>query len=133
MLSFGQNLEAKRAEAIAAVNAAASQARGRYFTDILAQDTIYAKKEAEAKDYLAADPEPTALNDYPFLSKEVGKVAPTAYEVAQVYVNMAAQWEWLAAEMEDIRIGSLLSIEQATSVADILAARQSGEAALAAL
>lgn len=56
--------------------------RCKYITDISGQGMIYQAKEAEAKAYVAENPEPSILDNYPFIADEVGTTAPTATKVA---------------------------------------------------
>lgn len=59
-----------QAAAVAAVNQWAGQQRRQHFTDITAQDSVYADKEAEARRCLAdADPQAAA---YPYCEIERG-------------------------------------------------------------
>lgn len=109
-----------RAAAIAAVNAAIGIARSRWITDAPGQEMIYLAKEAEARAWLA-DPVPDP-EDYPLLVAEIGVTAPTAWELAQLWLNMAALWRGVAAQLEALRlttIGAIEAAEDAAAVAGI--------------
>lgn len=111
------SLAAQQASAIAAVNAAAAVIRARLVTDLPGQEMLYLRKEAEARAFLA-DPDPD-LALYPFLAAEVGATAPSADQVAQVYLNMAALWTGIGAALEALRLGAIAAIEGAEAPAVI--------------
>lgn len=117
MAVFGQNLAAKRAAAIEQVRQGAAEIRAGFVTALPGQDMIYQKKEAEAARYLA-DPAPD-LADYPWISAEIGITAQDAPQVAQVYVNLAAEWSAIGARLETLRLGAVAEIEAAARVADL--------------
>jgi hypothetical protein len=121
MAVFGQNLGHARAAAIAQINQLAGMARQRYITTAPGQEMIYLAKEAEAVAYLAASvPNPPAdLAAYPLLAAEIGVTAPTAWELAQVWVNTALIWRSIAAGMEGARMRAIAAIEAADNVAAI--------------
>jgi hypothetical protein len=126
------SLEGQRASAIAAVNAAAAVVRGRLVTDLPGQEMLYLRKEAEARAWLAdPDPEPD-LALYPFLAAEVGATAPSADQVAQVYLNMAALWTAIGAALEALRLGAIAEIETTEEPGTIVEAVAGFRAALAA-
>ncbi|MEL6889496.1 MAG: hypothetical protein AAFO86_12425 [Pseudomonadota bacterium] len=120
--SLAMELAAAQAKAIAAVNAAASTVRLRFVTDIPGQELIYSEKRTEAVAFVAITPTPVDLTAYPFIAGEVGITAPTAYEVAQLYLNLAAQWRQAGSALETIRLGAVQSIETATAQSQIDAA-----------
>ncbi len=111
------SIEGTRASAIATINAAAAHVRRLYITELPGQELIYQEKRAEAVAYLAdADPD---LADYPFIAAEIGATAPTAHEVAQVYVNMAALLRAAGAALEHVRLGAIAGVEAAETEAEI--------------
>lgn len=113
-----QMSETSRA-AILRVNETVGQIRRRYITTIPGQEMVYQAKEAEAKDYVALATAPAALDDFPLLAAEVGITAPTAYELAQLWLNMAAQWRGIAAQLETLRLGTIGAMEDAETRAEI--------------
>ena len=131
--SLAIELADAKAQAIAAVNEAASAVRLQLGTDIPFQDLVYAEKRAEAIAFVAAIPEPTDLTPYRFIEAEVGITAPTAAEVAQVYLNLNELWRQAGSALEGIRLGAVASIEAATSQAEIDAALTLMETQLEAL
>ena len=118
------SIEPMKAEAKASLAAAISAARSAMITTRPGQEMIYLAKEAEARAWLA-DPEPVS-SDYPLISAEVGITAPTAAELAQLWLNMGALWRGAAARLEALRMTVCAAIAAAETPDDI-------EAALAAL
>jgi hypothetical protein len=112
---------------------AVGRARLAFVTDIPGQQNIYAAKETEARSYLAATPAPATLVAYPLIAAEVGITAPDAYQLAQVWANMAALWKQVAAATERLRMEMSAALDAATSEAEIDAATSAYEAALATL
>ena len=105
-------LAASRAAAVAEINAWAAQERLKYITDLPGQGMIYLAKEVEARAWLAA-PAPDATA-YPMLAAEVGITAPDAYQLSQIWVNMAAMWRGVAARIEHERLQRIAAIAPAT-------------------
>lgn len=118
---FVADLGPSREEARARVNALTAEVRERYITPAPGQDMIYLRKADEARRFIEAG-EPDDLTDFPFLAAETGITAPTAHELAQIWLNLAAHWEATAAALEHDRFAALSRIEAATSVAEIDAA-----------
>lgn len=127
------DISPERKAAISEINMSMSTIREQYVTNITGQEMLYQVKEEEARAYLVSDPEPTDLTDYPLIAAEVGITAPTAYEVAQVYLNMAIQWKTLAAQLETLRLGTIKSIEEALDTASISVAKQTYYATIASM
>jgi hypothetical protein len=130
-LTVRKDIAALRAAGIARVNAAAGQVRARFVTVIPAQDMVYLEKAAEARRYLTTYPapedEPPALDPspelgFPFIAAEIGITAPSAYAVAQIYVQGAALFRQAGAAIETIRLGAVAAIEIAGTPAAITAA-----------
>lgn len=121
-----------RREAIAKVNNRAGQVRLMFITDEPGQDMLYLKKEMEAVAYLAETPEPADLSGYVLMSKEVGPTmtAPTAYQLAQIWLYMSDQWKIVAGEIEAARLGTVYAIEAATTDAEITVLVAAGLAGL---
>ena len=114
-------LNGAKITAIAGVNDAAGVTRARYITVIPGQEMLYILKDTEARAFIA-DPAPD-LVEYPLVAAEIGITAPSPYEVAQVYVNMAAMLRQLAAAIETMRLGAIAAIETASNLAAVEAAR----------
>ena len=127
------DLRPQREDAVARVNAAAAQVRARYVTEIPGQEMIYLEKEAEARRYLAADPAPSDLQTFPFLAAETGVTAANAAEVAQTYLDRAAQYRQAGAALEAIRMQAITGIRAAATRAEIHAAVATAETSMEGL
>lgn len=125
------DLAEARAAAIARINSAADSLRRLHVTAITGQDMIYLRKEAEARAWLA-DPAPD-LAAYPLIAAEVGVTAPTAHELAQLWLNMAALWVAIAAPLETARLSGIDAVERAADPADLPTIVATTEAAIAAI
>lgn len=110
----------ERERAIWEVNRVCGGLRQKFLTDLPMQDMIYLEKRQEARAWLSAsDPDPA---DYVYLSAEEGLTAPTITEVAQTILGMSVQAHALGAEIEKLRIGSVIQMEQVTTQAELDAA-----------
>lgn len=112
-----QALTRAKVAAQARINAAIGKTRLKYVTDIPGQQTIYTQKQAEAREYLTANPTPVALGDYPLLAAEIGVTAPTAWQLAQVWANKAILFKQVAAITERLRMEASFTIAAATTEA----------------
>lgn len=123
-------LEAARRAAIDRINARAGALRRTFITDIPGQEMLYLAKEAEARAFVA-DPAPVMTN-YPLISAEVGPglTAPDAAALAQIWLNLGAQWRAVAAQIETARLGAVYIVELATTEAQIAAIEAAYEGAL---
>ncbi len=133
MIAFGQDVGAARREAMAAINAAIAGVRGAYVTPIPGQEMIYLAKEAEARAYVAAMPEPATLDGYPLLAAEVGLTAPTPRALADLWIAMSAQWRQVAAALEPLRLTAGARVTAATTPPAVALALADLRAQLAAL
>lgn len=110
--------ELKRAIAYTSsrINQAAGEVRKRIYTDIPGQDALYLEKRAEAVAYVAearGRGEPPTLVDYPLLANEVGVTAPTAWNLAQLWLNRSDQFKRVGAATERLRMQALIDITTA--------------------
>ena len=128
-LVIRKDIAALRRAGIAEVNRLVGAVRASFVTVIPAQDMVYLEKAAEARRFLAAYPTPggragarstpiPALG-FPFVLAEVGITAPTAYEIAVVYVTGAAAFRAAGAALETVRLGTVAAIEAAETPAAI--------------
>ena len=101
-------LAVAREAAVAEINAWAAQERLAYITVMPGQEMIYMAKEAEARAWLA-DPAPE-MAAYPLLAAEVGITAPDAYQLAQLWVNLATLWRVAAARIEGERLSRIKGV-----------------------
>lgn len=99
------------------INTLSGEARSQFVSNIVGQDAIYAAKESEAQAYVS-DPNPI-MSDYPMLSAETGITAPDAYSLAQLWLNMGAQWRQIAAIMEAARMTALSQIGGAATIDEV--------------
>jgi len=109
----------RKAELKRLVNQEIQLARKMFITDLPGQDAIYARKKETAVAYLQTDPPPTTLDDFPLLKQEVGITAPTAFELAQIWLNLDGLWETIAANLEAVRLGANQAVDQAATMADL--------------
>lgn len=116
------DLSAPTLLAVTSVNSIHGRARTSIATNIPFQGELYAEKRKEAIKYLDQLVEPADLTDYPFLAAEVGTTAPTANDLALVWLYMDDMWVSKLAELEADRISRIEAIESATTLAEIEAA-----------
>lgn len=115
------DFENKRKEALEQVLQISSEFEQKFVTPLPSQMEKYRRKEKDGADYLAAyslDPA-VDVSQFPWVAAEVGVTAPTAYEVAQIYVNLAYQWETIAFQYEPLRIQCVNEIELAESESEV--------------
>ncbi|AZB55022.1 hypothetical protein EBL89_06740 [Cereibacter sphaeroides] len=127
-------LAAARSRAVERVNEGAGALRRQFVTPIPGQEMLYLRKEQEARAFVA-DPEPNPER-YPLIAAETGITAPTAWEIAQLWLNMADLWIAVAGPLEAARMTATNAIGAAASSAEIdaiLASFNESVAALAAL
>lgn len=94
-----------------------SKIRSLYVTDIRGQEVVYTMKRDEALRFLS-DNEPD-IASYPLIAAEIGITAATAYEVAQVYINMSHMFVSALAMLENVRLTAVVAIENATTRAEV--------------
>ena len=114
-------LQAAKTAAIGRINAAAGDLRRSFITSIPGQEMLYLAKENEARLYIA-DPAPD-MADYPLTAAEIGPglTAPDAWSLAQIWLNMGAQWRAVGAQIETVRLGAVYAIEAAVDETEIAA------------
>ncbi|HEV8034391.1 hypothetical protein [Yoonia sp.] len=109
----------ERSRAASEINATADEVRRRFVTPIAGQDMVYLRKEEEARRYLLADPEPATLADFPMLASEVGITAPTAFQLATIWLFMSGAWTRAAAAIEAARLSGIDRAHLAQSPSEI--------------
>lgn len=122
-------LNAARDVARAHVMARVEAIRKAYITALAGQEMIYMAKEAEALRYAGE----TDLTGFPMLAAEVGITAPTAADLAALWIATAHQWRAVAAQLEAARMTARAALDAATTQAGIDAAVAALDAALAPL
>lgn len=120
-----------RAIALARITALRGQARLAFITDIPGQEMLYQTKISEALAYVS-DPDPVPA-EYPLLMSEVGVTAPSAIEVAQVFLNLNAIWRQVAAAIDAACFAAQAAIAATTDAAAMTARVTALEAELTAL
>ncbi len=70
--------------------------------------------------------------EYPLIAAEIGPglTAPDAASLAQLWLNMGAQWRQVAAQIETARLGAVYAVEAAASEAEIAAIEAAFQGAL---
>ena len=106
-----------KSQAVAGVLRVTGEVREFFVSNIPGQDMVYLRKEEEARIWLT-DPTPNITN-YPFLQAEVGITAETPYQLAQVWLYMAAQWIVIAALIEHYRFTATSQIALATTADEV--------------
>lgn len=117
--------------AIGKVNETCGSIRAMFVTVIPFQETTYADKEKEAAAFVVDDN--PSEDDYPYIFAEVGETAPTAFQVAQVYLNKAYLLRSQNAGLEKVRIAAITAIENASERSEIDSAALAFDAAIAGL
>lgn len=88
-ITVRKDLPRLRAAAVAKVAALAAANRTLYATP--GKDGVYSAKLAEANRWFQ-DGQPADLSDYPYIEAETGVTAPTAYELALLWLNLQTLW-----------------------------------------
>ncbi|KEJ93993.1 hypothetical protein SAMN05444149_108110 [Pseudosulfitobacter pseudonitzschiae] len=114
-----KELAAHKAQAIQDINQLIGAVRLLFITDIAGQQMIYAEKEREANSFLAAVPEPSDLAPYPFIFQEMNATGMTAYEVAQMFLNLSVHWRAVGSSLEGVRINANATVDEASTRAEI--------------
>lgn len=115
-------LQAAIRTAVVRVNQRAGAMRLRIYTDIPGQDALYLEKRAEAVAFVLATEqmgEPESLADFPLLAGEVGVTAPTAWQLAQIWLFRSDQFKALGAATERARMQALVALSTAPDFAAI--------------
>jgi hypothetical protein len=121
----------QKAQAVARVNRLRGDHRRLYITDISGQDGAYFRKHAQALAFVQETAPDMA--DYRWIEAEVGKTAPTAWEVAQVYLNASHLFDQIGPAIESVCFTAFGAIETATDAEAIEAALAELDLALEAI
>ena len=81
---------------------------------------VYLEKRNEAAAFLS-DPDPTP-EAFPMVYAEVGITAPTAYEVAQIWLGMSDVWRMASTAIEAATLRAAALVAEAESVDQLTAA-----------
>lgn len=114
-----KNIDLLRYRGEQAIDAAAERTRARFATP--GKHQIYSDKRNEAMAYLAAVAAGDSIDmaNYPYLAAETGVTAPTTEDLATLWITMNAQWQQVAAVLEQITIGAKAQVRAAASSAVI--------------
>lgn len=119
-------IAATRARWIVHVDESAEAARQKFITPGAGQSAVYLRKEAEARRFLALDPEVQTAQEpgsaWPYLSAEINVTAPTLPLVAAVIVGLADAWDQAAGAIEALRLAAKAAIATAETEAECRAA-----------
>jgi hypothetical protein len=110
-----------------------SNARALYVTNIVAQEMIYLRKEAEARAYLSILPVTPVLADYPFIEAESNALNESPTITATRFRDRADGWVAVGAALEGIRVGYKTAIQNATDATTIRSALSDTIAAIDAV
>lgn len=108
-----------RIEARDRINDRVGQLRKQIYTDIPGQDALYLEKRAEAVAYVREERvrgEPATLTDYPLLANEIGVTAPSAWTLAQLWLNRSDQFKRVGAATEGLRMQALIDASTAKDI-----------------
>lgn len=106
-------LDRAKAQATDRINAAVDAYRRRFYTAIAGQDALYLEKRAEALAYIREaemSGEPRDLADYPLIANELGITAPTAWQMAQLWLHLSDAFKQIGAATERPRQVALTAI-----------------------
>lgn len=123
--------EAQRASAQDEITAKRGRCRAAYITDLPGQDMVYLEKRTEAIEFLAHSAPSQEL--FPMVYSEVGVTAPTAEQVAQVWLNMNDMWRMVSMLIERETLKAANLVAAATTKAEIDTAMAEMTTALAVL
>lgn len=126
-------LEEQRATALLAIRDAIGAVRRLFITDLPGQEMVYMAKEIEARAYAALPSPPPDLTDFPLLAAEVGITAPTASELAALWLGMAAAWRAVAAQIEPLRLTANAAAAAATTPTELATALDAISTGLSAI
>ncbi|HEV7286385.1 MAG TPA: hypothetical protein VGN75_16135 [Kaistia sp.] len=119
-ISIAKDLAELKAAAEAGIIERAQQERARHATP--GKDAVYLEKRREAERYLASG-EPADLAGYNWLRREVGTTAPSAPELARLWIRLGDYWSReKGPEIEGREQAAKAAVRAATTPAEIEAA-----------
>ena len=92
-----------KTEAMDLIDIKCGAARAAYITSAPGQEITYMLKERDARAYLEAG-SPYDATPYPLIYSEAQATETTPHNAAQIIVQMAQQWQMIAAAIEGKRI-----------------------------
>jgi hypothetical protein len=106
------------------INTLTDAFRRQFYTSIAGQDALYLEKRAEALAYVRQTDqagEPGTLDDFPLLANEIGVTAPTAWQLAQIWLHLSEAFKTIGAATERPRQIAMNAIATATDEDALLA------------
>lgn len=116
-LKLKVNLDPQRSVAYVKIDTMIETARLKIVTPGSGQAMVYQQKYEEALAFVA-NPAIDPL-EVPHIYGEIGITAPSAFEVAQVILNLRDMWREVSAQLEHVRLSAKRSVELAGSLAEI--------------
>lgn len=114
-----EDMPLARMRAMSRLTSYVARKRTEIITDLPGQDMIYLRKEEEGRRYLDLPEEPETLEQFPLIAAEVGVTAPTAYQVAMIWVQLGSMWVSIAALLEGLRMTFSAQIQSASTPTEI--------------
>lgn len=121
--SISARLSSLKAARKSAIDASAEVERGKYITLGAGQAMTYQRKTEEARLYVQAVAAEQEIDpaDFPLLQATVGIDGATIGAVAELVLQMDAQWAVIGAAIEAARLGAKAAIDVAEDEAAVLA------------
>ncbi|MGY6215000.1 hypothetical protein ACW73L_07550 [Methylolobus aquaticus] len=126
------DMDATRATALVAIDAAAEGARLRYITPGAGQAQTYAQKLAQAEAYVAAGAPPDA-SPWPFIAGEAEALEISPQAAAATIITTAEAWVTVGVAIERTRMAGKRAVTIASGLAQLAAARDAAITTLEAL
>jgi hypothetical protein len=126
------SLNDAKAAAISEVDALAGKKRMQYITTSPGQDVTYLAKLEDARAYVAAG-YPQDSTPFVWIHAEATATGSTAQQTADFIIVTAGLWSAVGAQIEGARQGAKQAINAGQDVADVTAAVQAFNDALAAI
>lgn len=111
------------------IDQVAEMVRLKYITGGAGQAMAYQEKGEEAADYVAAN-YPADLSGYPWMQAEVNATGKTASQAADDILAQKAAWISIGAQIEQQRLYGKEEVSNATTVNDVITAKDTAVAAL---
>lgn len=99
------------------INRAIDRIRRQHYTAIAGQDALYLEKRTEALAYVREvrlSGEPVTMAEYPLIENEIGVTAPTAWQLAQIWLHQSRSLHNILAATERPRQMALTAIAEAS-------------------
>ena len=114
------NIELLKSEALQKIDRAASDVCAKYISQGVGQDARYIIKHRQAIDYLE---DIDNIAEYPIIKKEAELSNISYLDMANMIVQVANEWIFIAAEIEAIRCSTKMRCKKAEDNAEIIKLR----------